>query len=121
MQTPSFDFVMIHVSDLDASLNFFTNVLGFERVTEGDGPGFRHLTGKGGIQFGLMQADGQRGKPGDIEIYVKTDDINAMREAIIGKGVAAGPMMNRPFGQIVPLPTAPDGITVIAMGDPVAE
>ncbi len=118
MQTPSFDFVMIHVSDLEASLNFFTNVLGFERIAEGDGPGFRQLTGKGGIEFGLMQADGQRAKPGDIEIYVKTDDIHAMREAIIGKGVAAGPVMDRPFGQIVPLPTVPDGVRVIAMGNP---
>ncbi len=119
MQTPAFDFVVIYVSDLDAATDYFTNVLGFEHFVEGDGPGFRQMKGKGGIDFGLMLPNDARDKAGEIEIYVKTDDIQAMYAAISGKGIELAPIMDRPFGQIFLVP-APDGLKVVAMGDPVA-
>jgi catechol 2,3-dioxygenase-like lactoylglutathione lyase family enzyme len=114
MPSPELNFVMFYVSDLDASLSFFTDILGFERTTEWDGPGYRQLKGKGGITFGLiLPAAANRGKPGDIEIYVGSDDIQATHEALISKGVAAGPVVEHPFGQISVLPAGPDGVKVV--------
>jgi catechol 2,3-dioxygenase-like lactoylglutathione lyase family enzyme len=117
MQTPALNFVLIYVSDMDAAYHFFTNVLGFEPASEADrnSPGFRQLKSNGGVDFALILPTGEdRGKPGDIELYVKTDDIQATREALIGKGVAAGPVVDRPFGQVVPLPVVLDGVRVVA-------
>ena len=114
MPTPELNFVMFYVSDLDTSLNFFTNVLGFERTTEWDGPGYRQLKGKGGITFGLiLPSVANRGKPGDIEIYVGSDDIQARCEALSSKGVTAGPVVEHPFGQISVLPAGADGVKVV--------
>ncbi|PZS03800.1 MAG: hypothetical protein DLM69_02605, partial [Candidatus Chloroheliales bacterium] len=90
--------------------------LGFEPASEADrnSPGFRQMKSNGGVDFALIvPGDLDRGKPGDIDLYVKTDDIQAMREAILSKGVAAGPVMDRPFGQVVPLSNVPDGLRVV--------
>lgn len=117
MQTPELNFVLIYVSDMDASYNFFTNILGFEPASESDStsPGFRQLKNNGGVDFALILPDDvDRGKPGEVELYFKTDDIQAMREAIISKGVSAGSVIDRPFGQVMPLPTVPDGVKVVA-------
>ncbi len=117
MQNPELNFVLIYVSDMDASYNFFTNILGFEPASDADSksPGFRQLKSNGGVDFALiLPGDLDPGKPGEVEIYIKTDDIHAMREAVVSKGVAAGPVMDRPFGQVVPLPGVPDGVKVVA-------
>ncbi len=109
--------MLIYVSDIEASYNFFTNVLGFEPANEADrtSPGFRQLKNNGGVDFALIvPGELDPGKPGEIELYVKTDDINVMREELVSKGVAAGPVINRPFGQVVPLPSTPDEVKVVA-------
>ena len=104
----SFDFVTFYVSDLATSLAYFTDVLGFTHVQAEDSPGFHFLTGDGGISFGLLQASDQTPAPGTIQLYVKTGDLPGVRDSIVGKGVEATPIAQRPFGAIFSVHT-PDG------------
>ena len=105
---PSLDFVTFYVSELAKSLAYFTDVLGFTHVPQEDGPGFHFLTGDGGISFGLAQAGEQTPAAGAITLYVKTGDLAGRRDLIMGKGVEATPIAQRPFGSIFSVHT-PDG------------
>ena len=98
--TPSLDFVTFYVSDLKQSLDYFTDVLGFTPVPEEDAPGFHFLTGAGGISFGIAQAGEHTPGAGTAQRYIKTGDLAGRRAAIIGKGVEATPIEQRPFGSI---------------------
>jgi catechol 2,3-dioxygenase-like lactoylglutathione lyase family enzyme len=105
---PSLDFVTFYVSDLAQSLAYFTDVLGFARVPSEDGPGFHFLTGDGGISFGLAQANEQTPAAGAATLYIKVASVSEQRAAILGKGVEATPIAQRPFGLIFSVHT-PDG------------
>ena len=104
----SIDFVTFYVSDPAQSLAYFTDVLGFTHVPEQDTPGFHFLTGDGGISFGLAQAGEQTPAPGTIQLYLKTGDLAGRRSSIMGKGVEATPIEQRPFGAVFSVHT-PDG------------
>jgi catechol 2,3-dioxygenase-like lactoylglutathione lyase family enzyme len=117
--TSSLDFVTFYVSDLTKSLAYFTDVLGFAHVPEEDGPGFHFLTGDGGISFGLALAGEQTPAAGATALYVKVADIHAQRAAIVGKGVDATPIEQRPFGAISTVHT-PDGSPLIMFEPPAA-
>jgi catechol 2,3-dioxygenase-like lactoylglutathione lyase family enzyme len=116
---PSLDFVVFYVSDLTASLAYFTDVLGFTHVPEEDEPGFHFLTGAGGISFGLARAGGQAPDAGAARLYIKTADLRGRRDAILGKGVEATPIEQRPFGAIFTVHTL-DGCPLIMMEPPAA-
>jgi catechol 2,3-dioxygenase-like lactoylglutathione lyase family enzyme len=105
---PSLDFVVFYVSEPAKSLAYFTDVLGFKHVPAEDSPGFHFLTGDGGISFGVAQAGEQTPAPGAITLYLKTGDLADRREMIMGKGVEATPIEQRPFGSIFSVHT-PDG------------
>jgi catechol 2,3-dioxygenase-like lactoylglutathione lyase family enzyme len=116
--TPSLDFVVFYVSDLKASLAYFTDILGFAHVPAEDGPGFHFLAGgAGGISFGLSQAGEHTPAPGAIELYIKVADVSYRRATIISKGVEATPIVQRPFGAIFTLHT-PDGYPLTVMQPP---
>jgi len=117
--TSSLDFVTFYVSDMTRSLAYFTDVLGFAHVPEEDGPGFHFLTGDGGISFGLAQAGEQTPAAGTRALYVKVADIHEQRAAMIGKGVEATPIEQRPFGAIFTVHT-PDGSPLILFEPPVS-
>lgn len=106
--SPSIDFVMFYVADLEQSYAFFKDTLGFTPQPEGDGPGFRQFAGAGGPGFGLLQANEQTPPPGEVEIYLKADDLAALRDTWTARGVGATPIMQRPFGAIFEI-TTPDG------------
>ena len=108
MATP-LDFIVFYVSDLHDSLSYFTEKLGFRHDAAEDTPVFRQLSdGGSGISIGLVQAGEQTQAPGALELYFKTDDIAGLRDALIGKGVEATPIAQRPFGQIFTV-HSPDG------------
>ena len=117
--TSSLDFVTFYVSDLNKSLAYFTDVLGFAHVPEESGPGFHFLTGEGGISFGLALAGEQTPPAGTSTLYVKVSDIKAQRAAIVGKGVEATPIEQRPFGAIFSVHT-PDGSPLTLFEPPAA-
>jgi catechol 2,3-dioxygenase-like lactoylglutathione lyase family enzyme len=115
--TSSLDFVTFYVSDMTKSLAYFTDVLGFAHVPEEDAPGFHFLTGDGGISFGLALAGEQTPAAGTRALYVKVADIHEQRAAIVGKGVEATPIEQRPFGAIFTVHT-PDGSPLILFEPP---
>lgn len=103
---PALDFVVLYVSDIDGTLDLFTEKLGLHYDPEQSGPEFRQLSGDGGIQFGLVIASENTPAPGTMELYFKTADLAGLRKAVIGKGVAASPIQNRPFGSIFTVQTS---------------
>ena len=94
-------------------------MLGFAHVPEESGPGFQFLIGDGGISFGLALAGAQTPAAGTHALYVKVADIHAQRATIMGKGVEATPIEQRPFGAIFTVHT-PDGIPLILFEPPAA-
>jgi len=111
---PRLDYVVIRVSDLAASTRYFTETLGFTLVPEESGPNFSYLKGaSGGIDFGLMPV-AENIKPGHVELYFKTPDLEGTRAELLGKGVEASPIMHPPFGTIFTMPS-PDGETLTMM------
>ena len=102
------DFVLFYVSDLKASLDYYTEQLGFDRVPAQDAPGFHYLTRGQGVDFGLSQASAQTRAPGTVELYFKTGDASGLRAALTGKGVEATPIAHMPFGTIFTM-YSPDG------------
>jgi catechol 2,3-dioxygenase-like lactoylglutathione lyase family enzyme len=114
------DYAVLYVADLEAALAYFTERLGFARVLEQDGPGFRYLTGgAGGIDFGLLQASEHTPAPGTVELFFKTSDIAGLRAELTARDVEATPIEHRPFGSIFTI-HAPDG-QILTMMEPPAE
>jgi catechol 2,3-dioxygenase-like lactoylglutathione lyase family enzyme len=112
---PTLDFILINVSDIEASFRYFTETLGFETVPEENAPTFRYLKGApGGIAFSLRQADGEH-QTGQIELYFKTHDLEGLRAELVSKQVAASPILHPPFGTIFTVPS-PNGETLTMMG-----
>lgn len=112
---PTLDFVVIHVSDIEASFRYYTETLGFTTDPEQNGPDFRYLKGApGGIDFGLLAAD-KESQPGSIKLYFKTQDLTGLREELLGKQVKASPIMHPPFGDIFTVPS-PDDESLIMLG-----
>lgn len=108
---PTLDYVVIRVSDLAASTRYFTETLGFTLVSDESGSNFSYLKGApGGIDFGLMPVD-ENAKPGHVELYFKTPNLEGMCSELLGKGVEASPIMHPPFGTIFTV-TSPDGETL---------
>ncbi len=112
---PTLDFVVINVSDIEASFHYYTETLGFTSVSEQSGPKFRYLQGApGGIDFGLNQADEQH-PAGLVEIYFKTHELEGLRTELVAKYVEASPIMHPPFGDIFTVPS-PDGESLTMLG-----
>ena len=111
---PGLDFVVYSVADLDTSLRFFRDTLGFTHVPQGDTPGFRQFVDGTGNGFGLAQAGEGRPAAGAVRLYYKTGDIAALREQWTVSGLAASPIVAMPFGKIFEVVT-PDGYTLTAL------
>lgn len=110
-QTPTLDFVVLYVSDLDASLSFFTETLGFTYVAEGSGPTFKQLKGSGGADLGLLQASAETPPAGTVALYAQVSDVRSLHDQLVERGVAAGHVEARPFGTTFTTPV-PDGISL---------
>jgi catechol 2,3-dioxygenase-like lactoylglutathione lyase family enzyme len=98
---PTLDFVVLYVSDLTASRDFFTKNLGFTHLADQDEPGFSQLAvSESSIGFGLVQAGPNTPPPGSTRLYFKTSDLPGLHEILLGKGVEVGPILHPPFGAI---------------------
>lgn len=116
--TPAIDFIVLYVSDLEASLAYFTQELGFGHDPAQNTPGFRNLVdGQRNIGFGLVQATEATPKPGSVELYFKTDDLEGLRSSYISKGIAPTAIVHQPFGSIFSV-QPPDGLLVTMLGEP---
>jgi catechol 2,3-dioxygenase-like lactoylglutathione lyase family enzyme len=118
--TPALDFAVIYVSDLQASLAYFTERLGFTQVPEQSTPFFHYLTGgAGGKDFGILQATESTPRPGAVELYFKTADLEGLRAILTGRDVEATPIAHQPFGSIFTV-QSPDR-HLLTMMQPLAE
>src|SRR6266567_2973625 len=103
--TPAIDFIVLYVSDLEASLKYFTQQLGFSHNPQQNTPVFRNLAdGQSKIGFGLVQATEGAPKAGSIELYFKTDNLEGLRTAYLGKGIEPTAITHQPFGSIFSVP-----------------
>jgi len=115
---PAIDFIVLYVSDLEASLAFFTKQLGFSHDPAQNTPVFRNLVdGQSNIGFGLVQTGEGTPKPGSVEMYFKTDDLQGLRSSYIGKGMEPSPIVKQPFGSIFSV-NPPDGLLVTLLSEP---
>ena len=115
MDTPALNFVMLFVADLDESLRYFTETLGFQCVPEEDTPIFRYLkSGEGGIDFALRQTTPDTARPGAVELYFQSSDLEQVRADWVYKNVEATPIVERPFGAIFSI-GSPDGHLLTVM------
>lgn len=116
--TPAIDFFVLYVSDLEASLAYFTQKLGFGHDPQQNNPVFRNLIdGQTTIGFGLVQATAETPKPGSVEMYFKTDDLEALRSSYSSKGMEPTAIVQQPFGSIFSV-QAPDGHLVTLLREP---
>ena len=112
---PALNFVIFYVADIDESYRFFKETLGFADVPEAGGPNFRQFDGGAGMGFGLLQADEETPPPGAVDLYLKPDNLEALRASWVANGVAATPIVQMPFGQIFEV-TTPDGRKLTPLG-----
>jgi predicted enzyme related to lactoylglutathione lyase len=112
---PALNFVVFYVADLEQSFRFFKETLGLIDVPEGHGPNFRQFDGGAGMGFGLLKADEQTPPPGAVDLYLKAENLEALRESWVANGVAATPIVQMPFGPIFEI-TTPDGRKLTPIG-----
>jgi catechol 2,3-dioxygenase-like lactoylglutathione lyase family enzyme len=116
--TPALDFVLFYVADLEQSLSYYSDRLGFKRVTDQDGPDFRYLTtGSGGPDFGLLQVRAGTPAAGTVELYFKTYELEQLRADLTARNVETTPVVQRPFGSIFSV-SSPDGNLLTMMAPP---
>ena len=121
--TPTLDFLLFYVSDLEESLKYFTQTVGLQHNPAADTPNFRGFTSaEGSVPFGLAlvseEASPESRRPGTIEVYFKTDDLEGAHAALAARGVKVTAIAHRPFGSIFSIP-APDGHLVTMLQPPV--
>lgn len=76
--------LILRVSDLDASVEFWTGKVGLELA--GKGGGFAFLVG-GGVQLALNQLDAVPDDASLTEIVFQDDDVRAAYDEMSGRGV----------------------------------
>ena len=120
MQTaPALYYIVLTVSDIEASFKYMTESLGFTDEPEESRPGFRQIVGNGGIHFGLLQASDDTPPPGGMKLYFSTPDLDGLRAAWARKGLEATSIETRPFGRIFSVRT-PDDHVLTMVDQPVA-
>lgn len=115
---PVLGFALMWVDDVDASCRYLSEQLGLTRAPEGDGEGFRlFAAGPGGVGFGLIATGEQGPQAGTTKLYFYTDNLQALRAAQQGRGVAVGEIRRMPFGTIFDVPS-PNGEPPLTMMQP---
>lgn len=119
--TPTLNFVLFYVSNLEESLKYFTQTLGLEHDPKQDAPIFRGFAGGAGC--GLAPAGvplpwtAEIPQPGAIEVYFETDNLEGLHTSLASKGVQVTEITHQPFGSIFSIP-APDGQMVTMIRPP---
>lgn len=115
VETPKFDFVLFYVANLDKALAHYEQ-MGFVRVEDGDGPGFRQLKGAQEMpQFGLLEVKEGMPPAGSMEIYYRVSDLQAHHQHLSEQGANPTAIEPRPFGNIFRVPNE-DGFQTYMLG-----
>ncbi|HZC78398.1 MAG TPA: VOC family protein, partial [Ktedonobacterales bacterium] len=86
------NFVVLYVSDIEASCRYFTETLGFASEPGQSAATFIFLRSQrgGGIDFGLQLASAETPPAGTAEVFLYLDtagDLEELRETLTAKGV----------------------------------
>jgi hypothetical protein len=111
---PALNFVIFYVAEIEESYRFFKETLGFADMPEASGPNFRQFDGGAGMGFGLLAAD-EQSPAGAVDLYLKAENLEALRASWVAHGVAATPIVRMPFGPIFEI-TTPDGRKLTPIG-----
>jgi catechol 2,3-dioxygenase-like lactoylglutathione lyase family enzyme len=127
--------VGLTVSDLDASVGFYTRVVGMTvqvRTTSG-GPWFDTLTGNDGAVIGVVMLESPgvvlqlveyeqggggaaptgHNRVGNVHLCINVDDVDATRDRVVAAGLPATPIVALPVPGMRSFYTAdPDGVPV---------
>ncbi len=115
MSNLTLHFAVFYVSELEESLKFFTEKLGFEHDPAQDAPDFRGFkVSEGTLPFGLVPSSQYTAGPGTIEVYFKTDDLEGEHSTLADKGVKTTDIMQKYFGSFFGV-EAPDGLRVTVL------
>ena len=115
---PVLDFVVLYVSNLEETCNYFTQTLGLEHLVDQDTPDFRGFAGgEKGLPFGIVQASEHTPRPGSVEIYLKTDNLAGLHTRLAQQGVRTTEIAHMPFGSIFTV-DAPDVHIVTMLKEP---
>jgi catechol 2,3-dioxygenase-like lactoylglutathione lyase family enzyme len=112
--TSQLDFVVFYVSDIQASLAYFTEQLGLTHVVEESSETFHTLTGNNGFNFGINLASAQTPAAGTVEIYFKPGDFVGLHSQLVAQTNQTGPITHMPFGTIFTSQT-PDNAKIVVM------
>jgi catechol 2,3-dioxygenase-like lactoylglutathione lyase family enzyme len=114
---PVLDFIVFYVSDLDESLAYFTEKLGFKATPEQQGPVFRGLSGnEEKIGFGLNLAGNDTPPAGTVELYFKTDNLTELHTTLTAKDAGTTSIVRMPFGSTFNIQT-PDKHALVMLGE----
>jgi catechol 2,3-dioxygenase-like lactoylglutathione lyase family enzyme len=115
---PVLDYIIFYVTDLDESLTYFTEKLGFKPVPDQNGPVFRALLGnEAKIGFGLNVISKDTPPAGTVELYFKTNDLDELHTSLTAKGAGTTSIIQLPFGSVFNVQT-PDRHALVMLQDP---
>ncbi|HUI71077.1 MAG TPA: glyoxalase superfamily protein [Spirochaetia bacterium] len=104
---------LMAVSDMDKAKEFYTEKLGFQATTDYSQGGQRWVTvvpPGGGTRITLSTYFGNL-KPGTMQLYLSTPDIQAAHKQLSDKGVAVNEIKNDLYGP-------GSGVTWFSLSDP---
>lgn len=103
--------LFMHVTDLDRSRRFYSEVVGLEVLLEH--PGYVRFGGAGGFHIGMEQRDVPQVGAAGVEIVIEVDDVEAHYRRMSEHGVTfSSPPEAQPWGATHAWFTDPDGYRV---------
>ena len=115
---PAIGFVVFYVSDMEKSLAYFTEKLGFKLVPEQSGKIFSFLTGSDeNIGYGLNLVGEDTPPAGTVELYFKTGNLETLHTSLTAKDAGTTPIVQFPFGSVFNVKT-PDKHALVMWQEP---
>jgi catechol 2,3-dioxygenase-like lactoylglutathione lyase family enzyme len=91
--------LFVHVLDLDASVRFWTEVVGLRVLLRE--PGYARVGGADGFDLGLEEREPELVGAAGIEVAIAVDDVHAAYERLSAAGVVfTGPPQEQPWGAV---------------------
>jgi catechol 2,3-dioxygenase-like lactoylglutathione lyase family enzyme len=115
---PAIGFVVFYVSDMEQSVAYFTEKLGFKPIPGQSGPIFRGLAGSDeNIGYGLNLVSEDTPPAGTVELYFKTDNLEELYNSFSAKNAGTTSIMQFPFGSVFNVKT-PDKHALVMWQEP---
>jgi predicted enzyme related to lactoylglutathione lyase len=94
---PRFGFALEYVKDIEATKQFYVDVLGMD--VEREHPVFVQFTDQGGARYAIASDEGMS-KDATLELYWLVDDAEAAFKDVAGKAEVVMPLKQEAFGTV---------------------